>query len=750
MNWIRRRNGFLLTSGLRLRTSRNSATRRARLRAHSPCWILLAIVAFPAFSFADLIYLKNGKKIEAIKVHEVGDRLVYEIDGRQYSIPISLVDHYGPREPKPASSESGQKAEIPAPITVRIPASATPIPKASQKPVPVNTTKTEPGFEPLPPVLTTNGTLTAGYYEVERENGLRLYEHGPVASVKLDSSGYLLHPRIFNFNLKPQFSFGRQSSEAIFPDGKGGSATATLLSGQPFPLTVSYAYLDRQIITFAPVDRLAGLEAESTQSTFNANWHLRMPHLPQLTADYSHYSDDYSPSEPLVSSFKNRGEVLAAGLEYSLDGFHLLGDARKQQADEDLLNTFDPSQQPYLYRRDAREARGSLDRSFGKWSHMLVSGGRVESRNSVGDRPFDLDYDFAHGTFQLQPSQRVSVTFQTGFNSNLLQYEVQQLLGSAGSGLGSADGGLLLSNASKVNVISGSAQVRVGIAKYLRSDTTLTENQTQTREPTAAITPDSRLQNIESGLFFSRTFGHMQSQAYYSANAGRFEYAGDASHTQGHHGYGSVIVGSLNRMEVTISGQGYTQKTQDFFRLDSNFWGTGLEIAHGFSNDLRIRLGGTYEQNAFTSAGAVNFDAHGRGATLLLSHPLFNLSANYHRRNGLTLQPLLSTIPIGVSKISISNLPGILAVPSLYDRWSSAVSVHPLRNLTAGFLFSDNRQDLSGQLSNAYREWEGTVAYDFRQLTIDFGYTNHDQEFGLDHFRRNRFYFRLIRQFHLF
>ena len=710
----------------------------------------MAIFAFQASTFADVIYLKNGKKIDATKIHEVGDRLLYEIDGRPYSIPISLVDHYGPREPNPDSSESGSKAQIPAPITVRVPASATPIPKAPQKPVPASTTKTEPRFEPLPPWLTTNGTLTAGYYEVERENGVRLYEHGPVASVKLDSSGYILHPRIFNFNLKPQFSFGRQSSEAIFPDGKGGSATATLLSGQPFPLTVSYTYLDRQIITFAPVDRLAGLEAESTQSTFNANWHLSLPHLPQLTADYSHYSDDYNPSEPLVSSFKNRGEVLAAGIEYSFDGFHFLGDARKQQTDEDLLNTFDPSQPPYSYRRDAREARGSLDRSFGNWSHMLVSGGRVESQNSVGDRPFDLDYDFAYGTFQLQPSQRVTATFQTGFSSNLLQYQVQQFLGSAGSGLGATDDGLLLANASKVNAISGSAQVQVGIAKYLRSDTTVTENENQAREPTATITPDSRLQNIESGLFFTHAFGRVQSQAYYAVNVGRFEYAGDSSHTQGHHGYGSVILGSLNRIEVTASGQGYTQRTQDLFRLDSDFWGAGLEIAHGFSNDLRVRLGGVYEQNAFTSAGAVKFDAHGRGATLLLSHPLVNVSASYHLRNGLTLQPLLSAMPVGSSSISINNLPGILAVPSLYERWSSAVSLHPMRNLTAGFLFSDNRQNLSGQVSNAYREWEGTLAYDFRQLTIDFGYTNHDQEFGLDHFRRNRFYFRLIRQFHLF
>jgi hypothetical protein len=335
-------------------------------------------------------------------------------------------------------------------------------------------------------------------------------------------------------------------------------------------------------------------------------------------------------------------------------------------------------------------------------------------------------------------------------STNLLQYQVQQLLGGIGTGFGGqGDEAVFVADASRVKVISGSAQVQVGLTKYLRADTTVTDNQTKTRDPSSAITPDTRLDNVQSGLMFARDFGRVRSQAYYSANVGRFVYGGDLSHTHGHHGYGSVIMGSLDKLEVTASGQAYTQETQDFFRLNSDSLGTGLEIAHGFSNNLRVRLGGNYEQNSFTS-GAVNFDARGRGATFLLSHPLVTLSADYHHRNGLTLQPLLGTPSSNPTTISISNLPGVLAVPSVYERLGAALSIHPVRRLTVGFLYSDNRQDLSGELSNAFREWEGTLGYDFRQITIDFGYVNHHQEFGFDHFRRNRFYFRVIRQFHLF
>jgi tetratricopeptide (TPR) repeat protein len=55
--------------------------------------LLLTIAFYPAASPADVIHLKNGRRIWADRVHENGNHLEYEVDEDSYGIPKSLVDH---------------------------------------------------------------------------------------------------------------------------------------------------------------------------------------------------------------------------------------------------------------------------------------------------------------------------------------------------------------------------------------------------------------------------------------------------------------------------------------------------------------------------------------------------------------------------------------------------------------------------------------------------------------------------------
>ena len=47
----------------------------------------------PSTAFADVIYLKNGRKIVGQVTQEDSKQVIYSIQGGELSIPMSMVDH---------------------------------------------------------------------------------------------------------------------------------------------------------------------------------------------------------------------------------------------------------------------------------------------------------------------------------------------------------------------------------------------------------------------------------------------------------------------------------------------------------------------------------------------------------------------------------------------------------------------------------------------------------------------------------
>ena len=85
--------------------------------------LLLPILAtiVPSPTFADVIYLKNGRKIEGHVTQDDGKQVVYSIQGGELSIPRSMVDHIEksaePADEPPHPSETPVKKlrEVPLP-----------------------------------------------------------------------------------------------------------------------------------------------------------------------------------------------------------------------------------------------------------------------------------------------------------------------------------------------------------------------------------------------------------------------------------------------------------------------------------------------------------------------------------------------------------------------------------------------------------------------------------------------------------
>lgn len=89
-----------------------------------PAVVLLAALAAHA---SVTIYLKNGRKIVADDAVEQRDKVQYTIDGAEYAIPKSLVDHMDDGTAKPPSGETVRPAEEPSAVA---PPALTPAPSA--------------------------------------------------------------------------------------------------------------------------------------------------------------------------------------------------------------------------------------------------------------------------------------------------------------------------------------------------------------------------------------------------------------------------------------------------------------------------------------------------------------------------------------------------------------------------------------------------------------------------------------------
>ena len=84
-------------------------------------WRLLGVLLlFPSLLFADVIYLKNGRKIVAQVTKEDEKQITYEVDGGEFSVSMSMVDHVEKSEAPgaaPAQGSSRPSRDVPLPLT---------------------------------------------------------------------------------------------------------------------------------------------------------------------------------------------------------------------------------------------------------------------------------------------------------------------------------------------------------------------------------------------------------------------------------------------------------------------------------------------------------------------------------------------------------------------------------------------------------------------------------------------------------
>lgn len=283
----------------------------------------------------------------------------------------------------------------------------------------------------LPPRIRLNGSVAAGFYHATNEDSFSETRDSVLNNVRFDLAGYLHDPRFLTFDVKPQLSVGRQTSEAVVPDGRGVAVSTTFLGGGDFPLTFSYSRLTRQLVTFGVLDRLAGLEADSSQSSLGVSWDLKFPSMPHFTFSYSRYTDSYIPLQPLTSQIENHAKIFSANAKDQRWGWDWNTEFRVEETDEDLLNAFSPDQQPFRFTRHAKELRATASRDFAGWMNVNVFAGHSASQNEVASHPFDQDFSYVNGSIHFGQGKRLSGMIRGGVVTNLVGFQLAQTLPSA-------------------------------------------------------------------------------------------------------------------------------------------------------------------------------------------------------------------------------------------------------------------------------------------------------------------------------
>jgi len=81
---------------------------------------LCVLLLFPSLLFADVIYLKNGRKIVAQVTKEDEKQVTYEVDGGEFSVSKSMVDHVEKTDAPAAAAAQGSprpSRDVPLPLT---------------------------------------------------------------------------------------------------------------------------------------------------------------------------------------------------------------------------------------------------------------------------------------------------------------------------------------------------------------------------------------------------------------------------------------------------------------------------------------------------------------------------------------------------------------------------------------------------------------------------------------------------------
>ncbi len=576
--------------------------------------------------------------------------------------------------------------------------------------------------------LDMNALLQAGY--TGDYGNFVNSDHGVTFGGNASLTGSYYSPSFLSFTVSPYYNQSRlNSTSQSISDSSGVSASANIFSGSNYPGSISYSKSYNSTGLFG-VPGFPNYNTNGNADALNIGWAFNRPGLPNISfafleghTDYTIYGEN-SPSTSAFHSFN-------VNASYQIAGFSLTGG---------YLNALTHSQFPEIFTNQQTETLDSSNNGFNFGaSHMLPWNGAFSVHYSHSY--FNSDYtnttysgavDTVSAASTFHPFGNLTFGVSSNYTNNLLGALYQNIITSGGviqqntpgtsstsfnvNGFGSykiSDNLFALAN---VNYVEQS---------YLGSSyngTTITGGVTYWKRLWSGVFSSSVSVSDSNNSTTNQSNIGLVALANYSRQIGGWNVSGSGSYTQS---------AQTALLSYTTSGFGFNAN------VGHKVGRWGWNAAGGGSKSL-LNLPGYGNTSQFFSTS--------------LTGKWIGASASYTKSSGNSL--------LGSSGLVPAPLPPVILPTDLIfyggHAYGFGVGSNPYRRLLLSASYSRAfSTTLSGTTGseNSNESINARITYDFRQLSMNAGYSKFVQGFsasGLPPSMLSSYYFGISRWFNFF
>lgn len=594
--------------------------------------------------------------------------------------------------------------------------------------------------------LSVGGVFTSGFYDTWTKGQTTQQLNFVPGGAKLDINGYYLTPDLLTFSAQPEINLGPQASEAGFQGGNGVSLRLTALRRRT-PITFRYTNVQITDVYFGTLSQISAYRLGTRTKELGLTWAIKLPKLPSLTLDWGTGSVGGSPGLDSLPAYSSHVQHLNADLKHEWRGWDITGLTHLQWQQSNLLadSSFHGAGN---IQQDLLQIQGTARKSILKDAEIYLDGGRQETNNLLLTLPIHLTTNFANANLRLFQRRKWKSAVHAGYSSNV----TGQLLSRALSSLSDSGPGGILPDTTV-------------LLPFQRSLSSINLSGLTSYQFTPDLSVNGRLD--QSIVYENVTSGGINAQ-YFTGTAG-VNYTKKIRRGSVSAQYGRDLgTGSVTGQTGKISGDNYLVSFQQAVRSGTSIDATVHGSSHIIQNvqpasdrsfsaeasilqrtigQVGVRLGGGWQNGTFQS-GSTDFQTRGYTGRFGLEHPRVQVNASVNSSLGSSL----ATYSQLYSDVVLSSalLPGLQVVPS--DLRALSISFHalPVRKLELSAYWTHSLQHLGGVVNNDFEILDAHLAYHFRRLNMEAGYTTSSQIFTTfvtyPQTRRGRIYIRFSRQ----
>jgi hypothetical protein len=592
--------------------------------------------------------------------------------------------------------------------------------------------------------LTIDGTLSTGYYSSYTSGGVnedQSIDFVPLGG-KFDINGYYMTPDVLEYYVGTELNTGSQAMDAGFEGGNGISTRITSFRRGAIPLTFRYSNVQLKDVYFGSLTQLSSYTLENRNKDLGVTAGLQIPSLPAATVDWGSSSVRSKSFSPGIPDYVSSSDHLSLNCSDRRWGWDFQCFAGRQTQTSDLFTPRAEGTSASLLRQAVTQFRGSARRSFLRDSELYFDGGSQSTANVVLSQPIDLTTRYANANLRLFQRRRWKTSLRAGYMSNISGLLLTQLVdGLSGNGSIAPDQKVLQRFQRTTSYLSLNGTTSVDLSRGLSLFGSL--------DRTAVLSGDSRSNSkylmTGSGVAYSHTFhwGNLSGQYGRSFGVG----SGETRRIVGQDYFLTVQPGNPNGLQFDFSVRGNDQRFRNEIPAREHSFASDMGAGFGLFGRLRARLGGGWQNSAFSNQGN-EFRTRGYTARAGIESQRFQLNGSLNSSAGNILQAYSQVL--GGVVVGSTFLVPLRMVPSDFRGITVTLHLVPMRRLEFSGLYTRSVQHLEGVVANDFEVLDVSATFYYHKLQFVAGFFTSSQIYSSNlaiypQTERGRYYIRVLR-----